>query len=67
MIKGYDDPTTPFERAVAAKVVGNEAKAAFEALMREHGPLSLKRRIDVELERLWQLQAGAVHTVSVVS
>ncbi len=67
VIKGYDDPTTPFERAVAAKVVGNKAKAAFEALMREHGPLSLKRRIDVELERLWQLQAGAVHTVSVVS
>ncbi len=66
VIKEYDNPTTPFERAVAAKVVGYEAKAAFEALIQERGPMALKRRIDAEVERLWQLQAGAQHTVSAV-
>lgn len=55
--KEYDEPRTPFERALAAGVVGGEARAGFEAAPGERGPLALKRALDAECEALWALPA----------
>ncbi len=65
--KEYDAPTTPFERAVTAQVVGEEAKQMFEQLLGERGPLALKRSIDAEVQRLWHLRIGARQMASAVS
>jgi len=64
--KRYDTPTTPYERALAAGAVGAEARAAFEALLGERGPMALKRRLDAEVERLWRLEVGARPPVAAV-
>jgi len=56
--KKYDEPRTPFERAIEAGAVGGEVRAAFEAALSERGPLALKRRMDAEIERLWRLEAA---------
>ena len=57
--KRDDGPQTPFRRALAAGVVSDDARQAFETLLRAQGPLALRRQVDVELERLWALRAGA--------
>ncbi len=57
--KRYDVSTTPYRRALAAGVVTADAQVSFEALLEQNGPLGLRRQIDRELERLWQLRAVA--------
>lgn len=54
--KRYDTARTPFRRALAAGVVTAEAQAAFAALLQEWGPLTLRRRLDTALDRLWALR-----------
>ena len=51
--KCYDEARTPFRRGIAAGVIDPEKRAEMEHLMADNGPLSLKRRIDAELEKLW--------------
>ena len=54
--KKYDVPKTPYRRAVAAGAMQEEARAHFEGLMAQWGPLSLRRRLETEVERLWTLR-----------
>jgi hypothetical protein len=56
--KRYDEARTPFRRAVEAGVITRERRAELDRLMAENGPLTLKRRIDVELDKLWRLRVG---------
>ena len=56
--KKYDVPKTPYRRAVAAGVLQTEAKARFERLMSQWGPLALRHRLEAELEQLWRLRVG---------
>lgn len=56
--KRYDEARTPFRRALEAGVIAGERRAELEQLMDENGPLSLKRRIDAELDKLWRLRVG---------
>ncbi len=56
--KKYDVPRTPYRRAVAAGAMQGEAKAHFDALMAQWGPLGLRRRLEAELEQLWDLRVG---------
>ncbi len=57
--KRYDEPKTPYRRALEAGVMLPEAQAQFERQMRAHGPMALRRRLDAELDRLWSLRAGS--------
>ncbi len=57
--KRYDEPRTPYKRALLADVVGEEASLGFEQVLREHGPMGLKRQLDAQMETLWRLRAGA--------
>ncbi len=57
--KRYDEPRTPYKRALLADVVGEEASLGFEQVLREHGPMGLKRQLDAQIEKLWRLRAGA--------
>jgi hypothetical protein len=57
--KRYDQATTPYRRARAAGVVSAAQQAVFEAALAEHGPRTLRRRIEQELDHLWRL-AGAL-------
>lgn len=56
--KCYDVAKTPLRRAVEAGVITEAKRAELERAMAEHGPLSLKRRIDAELDKLWRLRVG---------
>ena len=56
--KRYDEPRTPYRRAVSAGVVGEEAKLEFEQLLGVHAPMRLKRQLDTQIERLGRLGAG---------
>jgi Integrase core domain len=56
--KKYDVPRTPYRRAVAAGAIQEEAKACFEGLMGQSGPLALRGRLEAELDRLWTLRVG---------
>jgi hypothetical protein len=56
--KRYDEARTPFRRAIEAGVIPGEKRAELERLMAENGPLSLKRRIDADMEKLWKLRVG---------
>jgi hypothetical protein len=53
--KRYDRAATPFTRALRARVVPPEKEAEFRSLLDASGPMALKRRIDLELDRLWDL------------
>lgn len=53
--KRYAAAQTPYRPALAARVVTAEAHSAFAALLQEWGPLTLRRQLDKELERLWTL------------
>ena len=59
--KRYDTPTTPYKRAITAGVVSSEAQAHFEKqlYLAAPGPLSLRHRLDRELEKLWSLSVEA--------
>lgn len=56
--KRYDVATTPYRRALDAGLVSPEQQAAFEAHLVVRGPLALRRQIERELDRLWDLAAG---------
>jgi hypothetical protein len=56
--KKYDVPRTPYRRALAAGVLAEEPRAAFEALTAQWGPLGLRRQLEAELEHLWDLRVG---------
>jgi hypothetical protein len=63
--KRYDGARTPFRRAIEAGVITGEKQANLEALMDENGPLSLKRRVDAELDKLWRLRVGGGLAVAI--
>jgi hypothetical protein len=56
--KRYDEARTPYRRALEAGVITEEKKAELERAMAENGPMSLRRRLDAELEGLWHLRVG---------
>lgn len=58
--KRYDQAKTPYRRLREAGVVSPEQQAVFDTALAEHGPLGLRRRIERELDRLWDL-AGPHH------
>jgi hypothetical protein len=57
--KHYDTPQTPYRRAVTAGVLRPQAQAAFAAQLATIGPLTLRRQLEAELERLWRLRVGS--------
>lgn len=56
--KRYDQAKTPYRRALGAGVVQAERQRAFEAALAGCGPLALRRQIERELGRLWDLADG---------
>jgi integrase-like protein len=56
--KRYDQARTPYRRALEAGVVSAEQQASFAAALTERGPLTLRRQIERELDRLWDLAVG---------
>lgn len=56
--KCYDEARTPFRRALEAGAIAAQQRCELEQLMAENGPLSLRRRIDAELDKLWRLRVG---------
>jgi hypothetical protein len=58
MRKRYDGARTPYRRALEAGVIPDEGRAELERAMAENGPLSLRRRLDAELDKLWLLRVG---------
>ncbi len=65
--KHYDEPTTPFERALALRVISAQARSEFETELRQRGPLGLKRRLDAEIDRLWRPRVGGTPTSKAAS
>ncbi len=57
--KRYDEPRTPYKRALLAGVVGEEARLEFERLLGTYGPMGLKQQLDAQIEKLWRLRVGA--------
>ena len=55
--KRYDVPTTPYKRALRADVLSLEEQCRFQAQLRAAaaGPLSLRRQLLAELDKLWHL------------
>lgn len=62
--KQYDAAKTPYRRALEAGVVTPEAQAAFEAALAEQGPMTVRRRIDQELDELWRRAQRADQAVA---
>ncbi len=58
VIKRYDDPKTPFKRAVGAGVIPAEQQVELQALMKQTGPMALKQQLDREIEKLWAICAS---------
>jgi Integrase core domain len=56
--KRYDQAKTPYRRALEAGVVVAEQQATFAAVLSERGPLALRRQIERDLDRLWDLAVG---------
>ena len=58
--KHYDMPTTPYKRAVQAGVLSSEAQVRFLSQLRDatSGPLSLRRQLLVQLDKLWNLSVA---------
>ena len=52
--KRYDEARTPFRRGLEAGMIAGQGKAELEPLMAQNGPLSIKRRIDAELDKPWR-------------
>ena len=57
--KRYDVPTTPYRRALKAGVVSSEAQIIFASQLASvaPGPLSLRRKLDRALDKLWVLSS----------
>jgi hypothetical protein len=47
--------------------MSEEARHEFDALLRAHGPMRLKRQLDTEIEKLWGLPVGRQVPVAVSS
>ncbi|MDP9379734.1 MAG: transposase [Chloroflexota bacterium] len=56
--KRYDEPKTPFKRAVEAGVIPSEQQLQLQGLMKRTGPMTLKRQLDQELGQLWAMAAS---------
>lgn len=56
--KCYDQARTPLRRAMETGVITEGRRSEMEHLMAQNGPMSLKRRIDAELDKLWRLRLG---------
>lgn len=56
--KRYDVPRTPYRRAAAEGVMQQEARASFDELLVQWGPLGLRHQLEAELEHLWGLRVG---------
>lgn len=56
--KRYDEARSPYRRALEAGVISKEKRAELEQLKAQNGPLSLRRRLDAELDKLWRLRVG---------
>lgn len=54
--KHYDQPQTPYARALQMGALHPAAATAFETLLAQTGPLSLRRQIDREIAQLWELR-----------
>lgn len=54
--KRYDDPLTPYRRAEKADVLPPQAASAFQILLTQTGPLTLRHQIDQTLARLWAMR-----------
>jgi len=52
--KRYDEARTPRGEPSRRGVIAGVKRAELEQLMGENGPLSLKRRVDAEMEKLWK-------------
>ena len=63
--KHYDMAKTPFRRGAEAGSIAGEKRAELERLMAENGPLSLRRRLDAELDKLWRLRAAGQTGVAI--
>lgn len=57
----YDRAQTPYQRLRTAGVLPEATQQELEALYQPLNPLSLRRQIDAELERLWRLAAPDPH------
>ena len=65
--KRYDVPGTPLRRSIESGMMSEEARHEFDALLRAHGPMRLKRQLDTEIEKLWGLPVGRQVPVAVSS
>ena len=54
-MKQYDQPRTPYQRLLAANVLGEPAKAELEKTYESINPAALKRRVEELQRRLWRL------------
>jgi hypothetical protein len=63
--KQYDPAKTPYKRAVEAGVVPAAVQVQFEALMEQHGLMALRRQLDRELEKLWELRLGSPQAIMI--
>ncbi len=54
--KKYDKPLAPLSRVQEAKLEPIKARIEFERELGEWGPLALKKALDAEIEKLWQLR-----------
>jgi hypothetical protein len=55
LVKTYDTPQTPYQRAVAAGVLSPATRQTLEQQMRELDPVALARDIGQTLDILWKL------------
>jgi len=63
VIKRFDRAATPLTRAVRAGVVSSGAEAQFRGMLAEWGPMRLKRQIELELDRLWDLHEARLASI----
>lgn len=55
MKKKYDQAQTPYQRVLASPVVSEEVKAQLRETYRSLNPVTLRRKIDRQLEKVWSL------------
>ena len=53
--KTYDTAKTPYRRVLASPLVSRKNKARLQAIYATLNPVTLQRRIDENLEKLWRL------------
>ncbi len=65
--KHYDTPTTPYSRALRAGVLSSQAQTDFHHQLRAatEGPLSLRRQLLSELDKLWSLSVRSSYEATI--